>query len=179
MYKPPVIDIPHGDEVSTEPQRQALEAMSQDLVAKLNAMVAEQERRAHEFARQQHSLSALPTQTLPELNAPILTALPQVQPQQQHTAGIKARMNQPAITNGPALPPTPQAPALPPTPAEPSRNHTSHDYQWDTGSSEPKRYKMPTIIREPEQDKKEGTIGAGTISIIIFIVLVLIMHGCE
>lgn len=169
MERPPVIDIPHGDEVSTEPQRRALEAMSQDLVDKLNAMVAEQERRAHEFARQQHSLSALPTQTLPELNAPIPTALPQVQPQQQPPAGIKARMNQPAITNGPALPPTPQATA---------RHHTTHDYQWDTGSDEPKRYKMPTIIREPEQDKKEGTIGAGTISIIIFIIIVLIMHGC-
>lgn len=51
--------------VTTEPQRQALDAMSQELVNKLNVMVAEQEQRAREFAARQHSLSSLPQQTLP------------------------------------------------------------------------------------------------------------------
>ena len=46
MNQPGHIDIPHGNEVTTEPQRLALEAMSRDLVHKLNAMVAEQEQRA-------------------------------------------------------------------------------------------------------------------------------------
>ena len=41
MNQPGHIDIPHGNEVTTEPQRLALEAMSRDLVHKLNAMVAE------------------------------------------------------------------------------------------------------------------------------------------
>jgi len=41
--------------------------MSQELVNKLNVMVAEQERRAAEFAAHQHSLSSLPQQTVPSV----------------------------------------------------------------------------------------------------------------
>lgn len=53
--------------VTTEPQRKALEAMSEDLVRKLNLMVAEQEARAREFANHQHSLSSLPEQQQPQV----------------------------------------------------------------------------------------------------------------
>lgn len=175
------IDIPHGEEVSTEPQRRALEAMSQDLVAKLNAMVAEQERRAQDFARQQHSLSSLPSQTLPEISAPALPEInvpnlpeqPLMPPPQQRTQGVKARMGEQTSTHAPALPPTPQAQS----PRQQARN--AWDYQWDTGNDKNNRHKTPTIIRESGSEKKEGSIGAGTISVIIFIILVLIMHGCE
>ena len=176
MYRQ-TIDVPHGDEVTTEPQRQALEAMSHDLVIKLNAMVAEQERRAQEFAAQQHSLSALPSFTLPEITPPTIQQqaipYPDTQPVTQETAvrGQKARLGTPqSITNGPRLPQVPQS-------APQRQNRTA----WNEPAPAPrqKEYKMPTIIREASEEKKEGSIGAGTISIIIFIIFVLAMHGCE
>lgn len=43
------------NQVSTESQRLALEAMSAQLVHKLNAMIQEQEQRARKFAEQHHS----------------------------------------------------------------------------------------------------------------------------
>lgn len=46
--------------VSTEPQRQALNAMSRDLTDKLNLMIAEQEARVLQFTSIQHSTSILP-----------------------------------------------------------------------------------------------------------------------
>lgn len=63
-----------------EPQRKALEDMSQALLQKLNAMVAEQEGRAQEFAARVHSLSAQPQgSVLPELQqiAPELPSVPE------------------------------------------------------------------------------------------------------
>ena len=177
MYKQS-IDIPHGDEVTTEPQRQALEAMSHNLVVKLNAMVAEQERRAQEFAAQQHSLSSLPSYTLPEIAPPDQpqhhTPLPVSPAVAAETAvyGRKARLGTPqaSITNGPRLPQVPQS--------DPQRQSRT---AWDTPElpRRQKEYKMPTIIRESSAEKKENGIGAGTISIIIFILFVLAMHGCD
>ena len=64
-YNMPQTTSSPDERVTTEPQRQALDAMSQELVNKLNIMVAEQEQRAREFAARQHSLSSLPQQTLP------------------------------------------------------------------------------------------------------------------
>lgn len=46
--------------VSTDAQRLALEAMSAQLVHKLNAMIAEQEERTRTFAEQHHTHIALP-----------------------------------------------------------------------------------------------------------------------
>ncbi len=57
--------MPSPDEhetVSTEPQRQALDAMSHQLVENLNAMIREQNERAQRFAATQHSVSARPAQ---------------------------------------------------------------------------------------------------------------------
>lgn len=160
--------IPHQDEVTTEPQRQALEAMSHDLVEKLNAMVKEQEQRAHAFAAQQHSLSALPSYTLPEITPPApLPQTPSVQPKPV-PRGVKARMaapqpQQPGITNGPSLPQIPAATA--PTPRK--------NAPWE------REYTMPTIIREPKEGQKEGSVGAGTILFIIIVIIFAIMNGCE
>lgn len=55
--------------VSTEAQRLALEAMSAQLVHKLNAMIGEQEARTRAFAEQHHTQIELP-QTLPPLAEP-------------------------------------------------------------------------------------------------------------
>ncbi len=180
MNQPGHIDIPHGDEVSTEPQRLALEAMSRDLVHKLNAMVAEQEQRAHEFALQQHSLSSLPTQTLPEISAPALpeiTSVPPIQPSepsvQQQAQGVYGRMYRqeaPTITNGPALPQVPRAVSQPRFQQRSAQQHT-HNSSRD--------YRMPTVIRDTDSDKKEGGLSASTVTIIIFVLFVFILHGCD
>ena len=52
-------------EVSTEAQRLALDAMSEELVQKLNRMIEEQEARVQEFAVQNPSLSSLPATPKP------------------------------------------------------------------------------------------------------------------
>ncbi len=62
--------------VSTDTQRQALEAMSADLVSRLNIMISEQERRAKAFAALTHSTQAIPKAATqqpfvqPEVNTP-------------------------------------------------------------------------------------------------------------
>lgn len=181
MNQPGHIDIPHGNEVTTEPQRLALEAMSRDLVHKLNAMVAEQEQRAHEFAQQQHSLSSLPTQALPEISAPALpevTSVPAMQPSEppvpQQAQGLYGRLNRqeaPTITNGPALPQVPRAIRQP--------QFTQNSSQQRTHNSS-RDYRMPTIIRDTDSDKKESGMSAGSVLTIIFvIVMLLIGHGCD
>lgn len=53
---------PNEQHVSTEAQRLALEAMSAQLVHKLNAMIREQEERARAFAEQHHSTLSIPQQ---------------------------------------------------------------------------------------------------------------------
>lgn len=140
--------------------------MSHDLVEKLNAMVKEQEQRAHAFAAQQHSLSSLPSYTLPEMTPP--APLPQTAFDQQKTAtpqvrGVKARMATPNITNGPPLPKIPAAT----TPTDKKMS------PWDN------EYKTPTIIREPQGEQKEGSVGAGSILFIIIVIIFAIMNGCE
>ena len=53
-------------QVSTEPQRLALDAMSRELVEKLNRMVEEQNQRVEAFTQLEHSLAQRPMQfTLP------------------------------------------------------------------------------------------------------------------
>ncbi|MDO4817226.1 MAG: hypothetical protein Q3986_02230 [Akkermansia sp.] len=73
---PDVSDIPEIPEVSTEAQRQALDAMSEELVQKLNRMIEEQDARVKAFAVQNPSLSSLPV-------TPDPIVLPQVPPQPQ------------------------------------------------------------------------------------------------
>ena len=62
--------------VSTDAQRQALEAMSANLISRLNIMISEQERRAQAFAALTHSTQAIPKAATqqsfvqPEVNTP-------------------------------------------------------------------------------------------------------------
>lgn len=65
----PLPEQNENPQVTTEPQRQALDEMSHDLLRKLNAMVEEQNERARQFANTEHSLSSTPMEfniTLPE-----------------------------------------------------------------------------------------------------------------
>lgn len=78
---PDVSDIPEIPEVSTEAQRQALDAMSEELVQKLNRMIEEQDARVKAFAVQNPSLSSLPV-------TPDPIVLPQVPPQQQKRPSV-------------------------------------------------------------------------------------------
>ena len=75
-------DTPEIPEVSTEAQRQALDAMSEELVQKLNRMIEEQDARVKEFAVQNPSLSSLPATpepiALPRQAAPKQPAQPQL-----------------------------------------------------------------------------------------------------
>ena len=79
---PDTPEIPEIPEVSTEAQRQALDAMSEELVQKLNRMIEEQDARVKEFAVQNPSLSSLPATpdpiALPRQAAPKQPAQPQL-----------------------------------------------------------------------------------------------------
>lgn len=184
MNQYPEIDAPHGDEVSTEPQRLALEAMSRDLVNKLNAMVAEQEQRAYEFAQHQHSLSSLPSQTLPEITMPTLpetAPAPVEPPAQSQVQGMYGRLTHPeepvhlpptpTITNRSVLPQVPRAIKQP--------QFTRHSSQQRTHNGS-RDYRMPTIIRDTQSDKKESGMSAGSVLTIIFVIIMLLIgHSCD
>ena len=97
-----------------EQQRKALEEMSQRLLDKLDAMVAEQEARAKEFAERSHSLSSLPQGiSLPELPsvpqqsvptpAPAVQALPPAQPKQKSVTPPPAAPQQKAASAPPPV----------------------------------------------------------------------------
>ncbi len=184
MNQPPEIDVPHGDEVSTEPQRLALDAMSRDLVNKLNAMVAEQERRAHEFAQHQHSLSSLPTQTLPEITMPTLpetNPAPVAPPAQSQVQGMYGRLSYPEepVYQAPA-PPITNAPVLPQVPRAVKQPQFSRSGSQQRTHNSSRDYRMPTIIRDTESEKKESGMSAGSVLTIIFVIIMLLIgHGCD
>lgn len=155
-------EAPPTEHVTTEPQRLALEAMSQDLVKKLNCMVAEQETRAREFAAHQHSLSSLPVQT-----PSVATAPTRHKPKQKHYHK--------------QTPPPPPA-YTPPTYTQ--TNQTPEPIYTDTylppvpSAAPAPRKKAPTVIGGRKKKEEEG-IGVGTIITVIFIVFILMSRGCS
>lgn len=161
MSAQPKPQLPPTPEVTTEPQRLALEQMSNELISKLNKMVAEQEKRAQEFAQHRHSLSSLPTATpLPtKPQAPI----PPVPPPSYNRAA-----NYPQPQQEP-LPPVPQSypQTLPPAQHPPQpRQHNK------TRQTPP----VPRYSPKKQQEENEG-IGAGTIIFVLAIIFVL-LKGC-
>ncbi|MBQ4593356.1 MAG: hypothetical protein IJA81_01850 [Akkermansia sp.] len=154
---------PPTEQVTTEPQRLALEAMSQDLVKKLNCMVAEQEARAREFAAHQHSLSSLPVQTPPV--APTTTYhKPKQKHYHKHTA--------------PPQPPTYTPPTYTQTIQTPASSYTDTYLPPVPSASPAPRKKTPTVIGGRKKKEEEG-VGVGTIITIIFIVFILMSRGCS
>ena len=152
-------EIPEIPEVSTEAQRQALDAMSEELVQKLNRMIEEQDARVKEFAVQNPSLSSLPA-------TPDPIALPR-----------QAAPKQPAQ---PQLPSVPKPTAVTPTVEE---KLDEYDRQWAREKREqpaqpqpvpaftrPKPKRQRQISPNPEE-KQGPNIG----SWIFFIVVVLII----
>ncbi len=154
----------HMPDVSTEPQRQALDEMSRQLVEKLNEMVREQNERARRFATQQHSLSPLPGQ----MEQPVTP--------------------QPTAESSPL----PQPPAPQPTPADAKKKRKFPFLaQQPVQQKKPQDFAAPALSgdflapyalkkNEAERDKKSEESGCGTIPTIVFIIiLVIIFRSCS
>ena len=98
--------MPQNDQhVSTESQRLALEAMSAQLVHKLNAMIREQEERARIFASQHPNSISLPADIYQQMPAPCTpqpAARPAVPPPPAH---LNQHAEAPAETAEPILKP--------------------------------------------------------------------------
>ena len=134
--------------VNTEAQRQALEAMSAELVRKLNIMIQEQEQRAREFAAMHHS-------TLPTPAAPDFTA-----------------QNTPAPAQETAKPAPVYAPVTPPPPATRRPQHTAPEWDPPIQHSKP-RSTSKTEGSQPE----ESNIGMGIV-IFAMVGIFMLLRSC-
>lgn len=124
---------PDEQHVSTEAQRQALEAMSADLVRKLNIMIQEQEQRAREFAATHHSMLPTPVSTFSAPQTP--TA-----PQQEAPMPVYTQVAPPPLATRKSHTPTP-APDF----------ETTH------------RNTPPRATQPRKQEKEESNLGMGII----------------
>lgn len=136
--------------VSTEAQRQALDAMSAELVGKLNCMIAEQNARVQTFASQYPDA--------PVSSAPLVEESSYRAPQ--------APAPQPAPV-APLPTPRPQRSVTPPPTAKP---HTE--------TPPPIRPQKPPVAKgkaaAPAKDKSENSIGCGPLIVIIAIIVILL-----
>ena len=161
MSAQPKQQLPPTPEVTTEPQRLALEQMSNELISKLNKMVAEQEKRVQEFAQHRHSLSSLPT--APPLPTKPQAPIPPVPPPSYNRAA-----NYPQPQQEP-LPPVPSYPqTLPPA------QHPPQPRQHNKTQQTPP---VPRYSRKKQQQEENEGIGAGTIIFVLAIIFVL-LKGC-
>ena len=148
--------------VDTEPQRKALEEMSQQLLERLNAMVAEQEQRANEFAARPHSLSSLPS----GIELPKLEPLPQPQPQGLPT-GSQSPHPQPAPASRPSVAPPPGA-----------RSRVEVESAAAARTPEPAPKPAAAPVRRPK--KKEEEKGSSVwVTIITWAAVILILRACS
>lgn len=143
-------DPSRPDEVNTEAQRQALDAMSADLLRKFNTMVKEQEQRAQEFSVLQHSVSHLPQTPAP------------VAPEPYRPAERK-----PAPEAATPLPPIPEA-------AQRKQRRQSPPAPKPKPPTEPHQ---PTPHKSPDPVKVNELSGK-TIFIII-VVIFLLVRACS
>ncbi len=167
----PQMDSSPDERVTTEPQRQALDTMSQELVNKLNVMVAEQEQRAREFAARQHSLSSLPQQTEPSGNlfSPEALSDAALAAQQVKSAPLPQAV---AWENRPSSGRT--APPQPPPVRSPLTGSTLTTGKGNASGFPPPNGSFPS--REPEEEKGVS-INAGTLIVILLIGLV-VLRSC-
>ncbi len=150
----------HPEEVTTEPQRIALERMSAELVHKLNVMIAEQEERVRIFAEQHHSQSPLPQHPAPEiLPEPPAYARPQESPQPEQKKPLMAKFKAISRRNAPPL-------------------VTESPLDREAEQPAPRHIPVLTTPRKPAESKEEGSIGVGTIVTGIVIIL-LLLRACS
>lgn len=138
-------NTPNEQEVSTETQRQALDAMSGELLDKLNRMIEEQNARVQDFATQ-YPQAAAPA---PE---PVTYRAPQPEPPAAQPAA------QPRPTHSVTPPPAATPRAATPPPVRP---------QQHTPAAKAKPAASAT-------DKGENSIGCGKLVFIIAIIVILL-----
>lgn len=153
--------------VDTEPQRRALEEMSQALLGKLEAMVAQQEKRAQDFADTTHSLSSLPGAVATQIPVPQV-AMPEIpQPVMPKASDMQAKVAAPATAAShtyeskasKAPPLVRESPAAKPPPARPK----------------PEPVRRPVARKAPEA---EGNTGAGLL-VTVGVVIFFLLRGCS
>ncbi len=160
MSTHPQSQLPSSPQVTTEPQRLALEQMTEQLITKLNKMVEEQQKRAEEFAQHRHSLSSLPTAA----SLPKTTQLP-TPPAPPAPPVATAAQTQPVLIAKPQIMPLPEH-----TPQQ-----VSHHRQRTPKQQLPP-VPGPTAPHHQQQPESEG-ISAGTIIFVLAIIFVL-LKGC-
>ena len=144
------------EQVTTEPQRLALETMSNELVEKLHAMVEEQQQRAREFAAHQHSLSSLPSTHTPAVAPPPAPPAPYIPEEYDYTPQEEVYTN------------------LPPIPKRPTPPRAAYTEQ-PVAHHAPKPRKPAKV----QQEDTEGNIGAGTIIFILAVLFIILSKGCS
>lgn len=150
-----------AEQVSTEPQRKALEAMSQELLDKLNKMVEEQQQRAQEFAAHQHSLSSLPSAITPP-------------PIQEYTAPAASQWEKPMqYAPQDKLPPIPNR-------VRPQAPHYTYAEPVEP-SPAPRHIPRPKPVNKTKDDTEntDATIGAGAIIFILAVIFIILSRGCS
>lgn len=145
-------------QVNTDAQRRALDVMSAQLLDNLNTMIAEQEARVQEFSRQQNSLSPLPSPESAPMVQPQASQPPAPSEQVWHPTP-EAKKNQPERRT--VTPPPIKAKKLP----QPHYN-----------VPKPPLPKVSAAMNEEE--KKESSVGCGSIAVII-VVIVILLRACS
>lgn len=146
--------------VSTEAQRLALEAMSAQLVHKLNAMISEQEERVRIFSEQHHSTLPVPQVPKPELISQA--------PQQVEQAPAIHTTTYEAQTRAKVTPP-------PPATRKPANNDWKLDYSSPPQAEQKPLRSMPKK-KGPKQEE-EGNIGIGMI-IFSLVGIIMLLRAC-
>lgn len=138
-------NTPEEQEVSTEAQRQALDAMSGELVDKLNHMIEEQNARVQAFATQY--------------------------PQQ--AAALQERLQQ-QEADAPTTP-APLPPAAPPATCPSHVSPPPHKQTRATAPEPAPAAPQPRRAPQPKQEpEKEGSIGCGKLVFIIAVIVILL-----
>ncbi|MDO4220618.1 MAG: hypothetical protein Q4C88_00670 [Akkermansia sp.] len=162
-------DSPESDttpaipEVSTEAARQALDAMSEQLVQKLNRMIEEQEARVQAFAVQNPSLSSLPVTPKP------------IEVSTKQPEAPRPRVLAPASAPLPPVP-APQQPSATGRDITPEEAIEKFERMWEQNKRQKREQERNKPKRPAPAEKKETNFGFW----IFFIVVVLIlMRACS
>ena len=169
-------DLP---EVSTEAARRALDAMSEQLVQKLNRMIEEQDARVREFAVQNPSLSSLPATPKP-IQRPAAAQSPAPDPDPEHAP---APPEEPPVPKAAPLPPS-----FPPRDITPQEAVAEFERRWKQNQRAKKEKRaqeqpappVPSAdrggFRKPalpaKKEKKETGCGTWAFFIVVLIILI-------
>lgn len=152
-------------EFNIETQRRALDHMSGQLLDKLNAMIAVQDARVKEFSLQE------PAKTSAEPEHWFHTNTPEAKPSQElvisySDGGRRGEVPNPRkkSVTPPPVTPRPSQPTAKPRPARqtPPPIRSNHN--------------IPTVPKNG--DKKESSVGCGTVAVIVTIIIIL-LRACS